>query len=543
MPCPHCPRPRRNETMPDEALTATRVRELLDAMRGLPVLVLGDLMLDVYLAGGVERISPEGPVPVVDVRERSRRLGGAANVAWNLRVLEAQPRLVALRGDDEAGGDLAALLAERGIEAESLVTDPGRPTSVKTRILGGGQQVCRYDMESRAPAAGAALAALRKKALVALDGARAVVLSDYGKGVMADALVAEVIAAAGARGIPVVVDPKEGHFAAYRGADLVTPNRAEAGGSWGLPIRSGADLETVGRGLLERLAVRALMITLGADGIALFETGRPTRIFPAAARQVYDVTGAGDTVVSVLALALAAGAGPAEGAVLANHAAARVVARVGTAAVTPDELADSFLDAALGDAPRGADEGRVLARGDAAAAVAAARERGAKIAFTNGCFDLLHFGHLAILREAARRGDLLVVGINGDASIRRLKGAGRPVNRLAERARLLAGLRGVDLVVPFDEDTPLALIEILRPDVLVKGDEYEEDAIVGAAAVRGWGGEVVRFPMLQGYSTTDLLERDGNAADAPAADGGGGAAHGDSSAADRGATKDARSDT
>jgi len=184
------------------------------------------------------------------------------------------------------------------------------------------------------------------------------------------------------------------------------------------------------------------------------------------------------------------------------------VARVGTAAVTPDELADSFLDVALGESPRGADEGRVLARGDAAAAVAEARERGARIAFTNGCFDLLHFGHLAILREAARRGDLLVVGINGDDSIRRLKGAGRPVNRLAERARLLAGLRGVDLVVPFDEDTPLALIELLRPDVLVKGDEYEEARIVGAAEVRSWGGEVVRFPMLDGYSTTNLLERD-----------------------------------
>ncbi len=491
-----------------------RIRELLTAMQGAPVLVLGDLMLDVYLSGGVDRISPEGPVPVVSVRERSARLGAAGNVALNIKALGGTPRLVALMGGDEAGRELATLLAERDMPSAGLVLDPERPSTVKTRVLGAGQQICRYDVEDARPVAGEALTALHERSLAALAGARAVLLSDYGKGVLADELVEELVREAGRRGIPVVVDPKEGHFSAYRGVDLVTPNRAEAGGSFGIPIRSEGDLETVGRGLLERLGAKALMITLGEDGIALFRPGEDAARFPARARQVYDVTGAGDTVVTVLALTLAAGGSLEEGAVLANHAAGLVVGRVGTAAVEAEQLLGTFMDEILGETA-GDGEGELLDREDAASWAERVRKDGRRIVFTNGCFDILHFGHYALLNEAARQGDLLVVGVNSDESVRRLKGPSRPVNGLAERARLLAHLRSVDAVVPFAEDTPLELIRELRPDILVKGDEYDEVAIVGADEVKSWGGTVYRFPMQQGYSTTSKLAATGRAESAP----------------------------
>jgi D-beta-D-heptose 7-phosphate kinase/D-beta-D-heptose 1-phosphate adenosyltransferase len=484
-----------------------RLRRCIDAMQGLPVLVLGDAMLDVYLNGSVDRISPEAPVPVVAIRTREQRLGGAANVARNIAALGGRPRLVALRGEDEAGKDLAGALLQAGIGAEDLVVDPGRPTTVKTRILGAGQQICRVDSEERRPAAGAALADLTARALALLGEAKALLLSDYGKGVLADPLVTAVVAAARERGIPVIVDPKEGHFAAYRGVDLVTPNKAEAGGSFGLPIRSEADLERVGEGLMERLQLKALMITLGEGGIALFTGEGPSRRFPATAREVFDVTGAGDTVVATLALALAAGASLDEGAVLANHAAGIVVGEIGTAAVTPAQLVAAILDEQLREAAEPVGEALTLTREAAAAWAAEARARGQRVVFTNGCFDVLHAGHRALLAEAAAQGDLLIVGLNSDASVTRLKGPGRPVNTEADRAQLVAHLRSVDAVTLFAEDTPLALIEALRPDVLVKGGEYAEADIVGAAAVKGWGGRVHRSAMLPGRSSTATIEK------------------------------------
>jgi D-beta-D-heptose 7-phosphate kinase / D-beta-D-heptose 1-phosphate adenosyltransferase len=348
---------------------------------------------------------------------------------------------------------------------------------------------------------------LTARALALLDEARALLLSDYGKGVLADPLVTAVVAAARERGIPVIVDPKEGHFAAYRGVDLVTPNKAEAGGSFGLPIRSEADLERVGAGLMERLALKALMITLGEGGIALFTGEGPSRRFPATAREVFDVTGAGDTVVATLALALAAGASLDEGAQLANHAAGIVVGEIGTAAVTPAELIAAILDEQLRDAAEPAGEALILDREQAVAWAAAARARGERIVFTNGCFDVLHAGHRALLAEAAAQGDRVIVGLNSDASVTRLKGAGRPVNTEVDRAQLVAHLRSVDAVTLFAEDTPLALIEALRPHVLVKGAEYAEADIVGAAEVQSWGGRVHRCAMLPGRSSTATIKK------------------------------------
>jgi len=490
-------------------LNPQRMRDLLDAMRGKAVLVLGDVMLDRYLEGRVERISPEGPVPVVDVSRRDARLGGAANVARNLASLGAEPLLATVLGADETGEELKEILARRGIDAEGIIEDAGRPTTVKTRVLGSGQQICRFDEESRDPLSESVLAELRAKTLEALKRSQAVILSDYGKGVMNDDLVTELIAEAKVQCVPVVVDPKEGHFSAYRGADLVTPNAVEAGGSFGQPIRNDQDVETVGRGLLTRLDLGALMITLGADGIALFESGAPQRRFPAKARKVFDVTGAGDTVVSVLGLSMAAGAGLDEGARLANLAASIVVGRVGTDAPSIDELMTAALDEILDgrETEKTPAPGRVLSREEASEWAEQQRQGGRGIVFTNGCFDVLHFGHLAILREAARHGDLLVVGMNSDASVKRLKGPKRPVNPEAERARLLAHLSPVDAVVIFEEDTPLEIIRELKPSALVKGDEYEEKDIVGAEDIRSWGGEVIRFPMQEGFSTTETLKK------------------------------------
>ncbi len=490
-------------------LNPQRLGDLLGAMRGLPVLVLGDVMLDRYLEGRVERISPEGPVPVVDVSRRDARLGGAANVARNLVSLGAEPLLATVLGADEAGAELRDILARRGIAGDCLVEDGGRPTTVKTRVLGSGQQICRFDEESRSPLDAPVLAELRDRSFEALRRAKAVILSDYGKGVMEDGLITDLITEAKKLGVPVVVDPKEGHFSAYRGADLVTPNAAEAGGSYGQPIHSDEDLEAVGRGLMERLELGALMITLGAEGIALFESDAEQRRFPAKARKVFDVTGAGDTVVSVLGLSMAAGAGLDEGARLANLAASIVVGRVGTDAPSIDELMAAAMDEILDgrETEKTPAPGRVLSRAEGAEWTQAQRGSGRKVVFTNGCFDVLHFGHLAILREAARHGDLLVVGMNSDESVRRLKGPERPVNGENERARLLAHLSPVDVVVVFEEDTPLEIIRELKPQVLVKGDEYEEVDIVGAEDVRSWGGEVVRFPMQAGFSTTETLKK------------------------------------
>ncbi|MDP6669541.1 MAG: D-glycero-beta-D-manno-heptose-7-phosphate kinase, partial [Candidatus Krumholzibacteria bacterium] len=482
-----------------------KLKENLDAFAGLPVMVLGDLMLDVYLSGPVDRISPEGPVPVVDIQRRESRLGGAANVARNIAALGGKPLLLSLIGEDEAASELREILNSRGIDPAHLISDSSRKTTLKTRILGSGQQVCRFDSEDRSALPAELLRRIEDKALELLPQCRALLLSDYGKGVLEDHLVNKLMMEAGRRNIPVIVDPKEGHFSAYEGADLVTPNRNEAAASFGLPIHNDADLETVGLGLLQRLKLRSLMITLGGDGIALFEPGQKLRKFPALARHVYDVTGAGDTVVSVLSLAMAAGIGLEEGARIANLAAGRVVAEVGTAVATAGDILSASLDISMGQTA--SEPARILRREEVASWAEEQREKGRRLVFTNGCFDVLHFGHLSLLLESARQGDLLILGLNSDRSVKRLKGPHRPVNGEEERARLLSHLIPVDAVVIFEEETPLNLIQELKPDVLVKGGEYSEDEIVGAGEVRSWGGEVIRFPMQEGYSSTDLIHR------------------------------------
>ncbi|GIX31832.1 MAG: bifunctional protein HldE [Porticoccaceae bacterium] len=457
------------------------------------LVVVGDLMLDRYWYGDCERVSPEAPVPVVRVAHREERLGGAANVALNAAALGAQVVLVGAVGADEAASSLRERLASAGIAAD-LVESATVPTTTKLRVVSRHQQLLRLDFERPVPAATAK--AVASRAAARLEGAGALVLSDYGKGALARC--APLIAAARAVGVPVLVDPKGRDFSRYRQATLITPNRREFEAVVG-PCRSERQLAERARRLAARLAFAGVLVTRGEEGMTYVPAvGEPLHL-PARAREVYDVTGAGDTVVGVLAASLAAGAPLAEALILANEAAGLVVARLGTAAVSAAELARAL----HGGSPRRG----VVNREQLLAEVGAARSRGERIVFTNGCFDLLHAGHVAYLEEARRLGDRLVVAVNDDASVARLKGPGRPINPLERRMAVLAGLESVDWVVAFAEDTPEALLAAVRPDVLVKGGDYREEEVVGRELVRSWGGEVRVLGRVEGCSTTALVER------------------------------------
>jgi D-beta-D-heptose 7-phosphate kinase/D-beta-D-heptose 1-phosphate adenosyltransferase len=477
-------------------------RELLSVLGrlGRPrVLIVGDLILDRYVTGDVARISPEAPIPVLAARSSQTQLGGAGNVAANLRAMEAEVDLFGVIGEDERGERLLELLASIGIDRANVVSCADRPTTEKTRMVSGVQQILRVDWEEVRPIGDASEARLFERLQGCLATADAVVLSDYGKGVLSPAFLRRTIEAGRARGIPVLVDPKVADWTRYRGATLVTPNRKEAEEALGRRIPSLEDLPRAAEELRARTGLDAVVITLGADGMYFRSAAGEGRI-ATVARAVFDVTGAGDTVIAHLALALADGRSLAEGVHLANHAAGIVVGRRGAAAVTREELR-----AALGE--RRTRAGAVLERSEIPALVAEWRAEGRRIVFTNGCFDILHAGHVAYLRAARARGDVLIVGLNDDASVRRLKGEGRPINPVGDRATVLAALAMVDAVVPFGEDTPEALVEEITPDVLVKGEDWEDKGVVGREWVESHGGEVFLAPLLPGRSTSAIARK------------------------------------
>ncbi|RMH00882.1 MAG: bifunctional D-glycero-beta-D-manno-heptose-7-phosphate kinase/D-glycero-beta-D-manno-heptose 1-phosphate adenylyltransferase HldE [Planctomycetota bacterium] len=475
-------------------------RELIRVLQELAeprVAVVGDFMLDHYLWGDAGRVSPEAPVPVVHARREEHRLGGAGNVVANLAGLGARVGCFGAVGRDEPGRRLAAGLEECGADTAGLVTCRDRPTTQKIRVMARSQQMLRVDREEPEPLSDAEAEAL----LAALTAAEwdAVVLSDYGKGVLSDRILAAVLAEARRRGVPSLVDPKRRDFAAYAGATAITPNRAEAEAALGRLLPDLDALAAGGEELRRQAGVEVLLITLSAEGMFLVRADREPLHLPTAARQVYDVTGAGDTVIAALAAALAAGRDWETSVRLANAAAGLAVARVGTAAVGRQELLH-HLSAASPD--------RKVVHGEALApALAELRREANRIVFTNGCFDILHAGHVRYLAAARALGDALVVGLNDDDSVRRLKGQDRPFNPLADRAEVLAALESVDLVVPFAEDTPAELIERVRPDVLAKGADWAEKGVVGAEFVRAHGGEVRLIDLLPGRSTTGLAER------------------------------------
>ena len=453
-------------------------------------------MLDRYLFGSTGRISPEAPVPVVHVHETDDRPGGAANVAVNLAALGVSTSLVGVVGKDAAAASLAAILGSRGIECR-FTEAADRPTITKTRVQSRGQQLIRLDEEKAQAMPGDAMTGALSETLI---GAGAVVLSDYGKGALSD--VRAMIAACRDAGVPVLVDPKGTDFEKYRGASLITPNQSEFEAVAG-PCDSDEDLVERARSMMEALDLEALLVTRSEKGMLLVESGAEPLFLSTQAREVFDVTGAGDTVIATLAAALASGQGLGAAAALANVAAGLVVRKIGVATVTPGEIS-----AALHQRGQG---GRGLVDLEALLAlVAESHGRSERVIMTNGCFDVLHAGHVAYLEEAKSLGDRLIVAVNDDDSVRRLKGESRPINALEDRMLVLAGLAAVDWVVPFSEDTPARLIEAVLPDVLVKGGDYRPEDIVGAREVLQNGGEVRVLAFRDGHSSSRIIDRLGD---------------------------------
>ncbi|KPV39141.1 heptose 1-phosphate adenyltransferase [Thiohalorhabdus denitrificans] len=457
------------------------------------LLVVGDLMLDRYWSGATGRISPEAPVPVVRVDGEEVRAGGAGNVALNAAALGGQSTLLGFTGQDEEADLLGRCLQHGGVDWRFL-RNPRIKTLVKLRILSRNQQLIRLDFEDGLEECDWPV--LREQYNELLSQAEVVVLSDYAKGTLADP--AELIRLARCEGKKVLVDPKGDDFRRYRGASALTPNREEFEAVVG-PCADEAEVVRKAEHLRGELDLEALLVTRGEKGVTLVRAGQETVHFPTRAREVYDVTGAGDTVIATLGTALAAGESWEASVSLANLAAGVVVGRLGTVGVTPAELRRAQLAEERGGK-------RVLDEEALALSVADAQAHGERVVFTNGCFDLLHAGHVAYLEEAAALGDRLVVAVNDDDSVQRLKGEGRPVNPLDQRMAVLAGLAAVDWVVPFSEDTPARLIERLRPDVLAKGGDYRPEAIAGYDTVTAAGGEVVVLPYREGCSSSRMME-------------------------------------
>jgi len=470
------------------------MKPTVPAFQDARLLVVGDVMLDRYWHGDASRISPEAPVPVVRVSKREDRPGGAGNVALNIAALGSAATLVGVLGNDDTAEELASPLQAAGVYCE-FVRSPDKPTITKLRVIGQQQQLIRLDFEQCFGPAD--IVGLRGRIAALLPEAQALLLSDYGKGALGE--VEELVALGRRQGIPVLVDPKGADFARYRGATLITPNLAEFEAVMG-PSADEHELVAKGRSLIGTLELEALLVTRGEHGMTLIRPDAPELHLPAKAQEVFDVTGAGDTVISVLAAALAAGEKLTDAVMLANLAAGLVVGKLGTAAISAPELRRALL--AEQESGRG-----IMSASQLAIAVQDARDHGERIVFTNGCFDIIHAGHVGYLDEARKLGDRLIVAVNDDASVRKLKGPGRPINPLDRRLRVLAGLGAVDWVVSFGEDTPEHLLRELRPDVLVKGGDYSLEQVVGGELVKSWGGAVHALAFIDDCSTSAIVEK------------------------------------
>lgn len=458
------------------------------------VMVLGDIMLDRYWEGGTSRISPEAPVPVVKVDQITDRPGGAGNVALNIAALGATARLCGYTGDDEMADSLCDMLYGAGVDCD-FTRIPEFPTITKLRVISRHQQLIRLDFEeSGLAAAGPDLTDIVIKSLPTKG---ALVLSDYAKGVMRNPQ--PIIQAARALRLPVLVDPKGSDFARYRGATLLTPNLQEFEAVVG-PCPTEAELVTRGQVLMRDLDLEALLVTRGESGMTLLRPGEEELHLPARAHEVFDVTGAGDTVIAVLAAAIASGIELPQAVALANMAAGIVVGKLGTATISVPELRRAI------QVDQGSERGALTA-GQLEIAMADAHSNKERVVFTNGCFDIIHAGHVSYLEQARQLGDRLVVAVNSDASVRRLKGKGRPINPQDRRMAVLAGLEAVDWVVCFDEDTPEPLLRSLRPDILVKGGDYDKEGVVGWEIVEGYGGEVRVLSFIENLSTTAIVKK------------------------------------
>ena len=480
-----------------------QLAQSITAVEAVRVLCVGDVMLDRFVYGVVERVSPEAPVPVLRVTHEKAMLGGAGNVVRNLVALRAECCFVSLLGRDGAGRDVTRLLGQETTVESHVQTVTDRPTTIKTRFVAGTQQILRSDEETADEIAAGDETKIVERATADLGQAKALVLSDYGKGVLTPRVTQQLIVRARAAEVPIIVDPKGGDYSGYRGASVVTPNRRELAEASGMPVTTLAEVEAAARALADGCGLEHVLVTLSQDGMMLVPAGgAPIDTVSASARAVFDVSGAGDTVVATLAAGLAGGLAMSWAIRLANAAAGVVVAKTGTSVASPAEIT-----AALNAARARGHSGKILSRADLPARLAEWREQGHEISFTNGCFDLLHPGHVSLLRQARAAADRLIVGLNSDASVGRLKGPTRPIQDSDTRATVLAALASVDAVVVFDEDTPAELIAAIAPDALVKGADYAVDEVVGADIVTAAGGRVVLATLEAGFSTTNTVAK------------------------------------
>jgi D-beta-D-heptose 7-phosphate kinase/D-beta-D-heptose 1-phosphate adenosyltransferase len=479
------------------------VADVVPRFRGRTVLVLGDVMLDRYVAGEVSRISPEAPIPVLRVTGSHAGLGGAANVAHNVAALGARAILVGVIGTDDAGDEIGHLMQTAGVDIDArLFATPRRPTTVKTRFIRGSHQLLRVDHETTDPLDDESTTEVRHRFEQAISECDVVVLSDYAKGVLCDRVLPRAINVSRVACRPIIADPKRTSLAAYRNVTILTPNAHEATLATGVEASDDAGAEAAAWIALDAASCEAVLVTRSERGLTLVRRGLPTLHLAARVQQVYDVSGAGDTFVAALAASLACDPDLEKAARVANIAAGIAVSRPGTAVVSSRDLEEElWRDTLTGS-------GEKIMTGEAALRkIAEWRRYNLKIGFTNGCFDLVHPGHIHLLAQARAACDRLVVGLNTDASVRRLKGPERPIQHETARATVLSSLASVDLVVLFSEDTPLALIEEIRPDVLVKGADYSPDQVVGADIVERNGGKVLLVELLAGEGTTATIER------------------------------------
>lgn len=474
---------------------------VLDGFSDVHILCLGDVMLDRFTYGSATRISPEAPIPVLGISHQQAMLGGAGNVVRNILSLGGSATLVAVTGDDAEGREIAHLLEAEDRITAALVCSGRRPTTVKTRFIADGQQLLRADAEATHALAADTTLKVMQKFEDALQSADVVILSDYAKGVLSDDVLKQAISLAKDKGIPLIADPKSADFSRYAGVTILTPNRKEMIEAAGQACDTDGQVESAANFVRNRDGIETLLVTRSESGMSLISQEGAHHI-PAQAQEVFDVSGAGDSVIACLALAIGTGATLQQSANLANLSGGIVVAKTGTAAVTREELHAALHNAEV----QSADE-KITHLSRAKEIVDNWRARGLKVGFTNGCFDLIHPGHISLISQARSEVDRLIVGLNTDDSIRRLKGPDRPATGETSRAIVLASLEDVDLVVPFAEDTPLTLIETLCPDVLVKGADYTVDTVVGSDIVQAYGGRIFLAELKKGFSTTSTIQR------------------------------------
>ncbi len=464
-------------------------------LTGHRVLCIGDLMLDRFVYGSVERISPEAPIPVIRVQREATTMGGGGNVVRNVVALGGHVDIIGVIGQDQAGYDLSNLIANTPEVVSYILTDHTRPTTVKTRYVSGGQQLLRADQEIALPISPAMEEQAIQRVKGSVSGCDAIIISDYAKGVLTPTVVQTIIKLAREHNKPLLIDPKGKDFSRYKGAYMLTPNRKELTEATGLQIKTVDDAEKASRILIEKYDFDGILAKLSGDGVCLVMKDESAQHFRAEAKEVYDVSGAGDTVVATMALALAGGLSLSDAAVLSNLAGSVVVGKVGTATVSQEDLTKAMLTDTTSQS-----EKKVLATEDIVELSERWRRQGLKVGFTNGVFDLLHAGHLFSIRQARSVCDRLIVGINSDSSTLRQKNKTPPTYDEGSRALLLAALTDIDAVVVFDEDTPVNLIKAIHPNVLIKGGNYSEEEVIGSDVVKSWGGEVVLTKILDGHA-------------------------------------------